>query len=217
MKKLATTAVILACALLISQAAAAATYNCGLMGSGSLMSSGATYSGTFMFGMTGTWTIDVDDSLWPDASDSNARWNYLWTNFFTYDGTPGAEAWWGTFDLATLGSIPTFEFVTSSPGGTVAGDCTFRIMIRDWSGDGVLSQTEKHHDSQIVFTFSVNPDLGTGVFADWCGDGSSSSGNFRFVNPPDINIIEIVGFVRTNECPSPVNDTTWGTIKALYY
>ncbi len=217
MKKLATTAVILACALLVSQAAVATTYNCALMGSGSLMANGATYSGSFPSGMSGTWTIDVDDSLWPGASDSTARWNYLWTNFFTYDSTPGAQAWWGTFDLNTLGSIPTFEFVTSSPGGTVAGDCTFRIMIRDWISDGVLSQSEKHHDSQITFTFSVNPDLGTGVFADWCGDGSFASGNFRFVNPPAVNVIQVPGLIRTNECPSPVEDTTWGTIKALYH
>ncbi len=218
MKKLALTAVTLACALLVSQAAFATTYGCGLMGSGSLMANGATYTGSFMYGMSGTWTIDVDDSLWPDAADSNARWDYIWNTFFAgnYDDTPGAQAWWGTFDLTTLGSIPTFEFVTSSPGGTVAGDCTFRIMIRDWISDGVLSQSEKHRDSQIVFTMSINPDLGTGVFENWCGHGSFSSGNFRFVNPPLVNQLQIVGQLQTNECPSPVENTSWGTIKALY-
>jgi len=219
MKKLAMTAVTLACTLLVSQAALAVTYNSGLMGSGSLMADGATYTGTFMFGMTGTWTIDVDDSLWPDAADSTARWNYIWTTFFAdnYDDTYGAEAWWGTFDLQTLGSIPTFEFVTSgTPNGVVGGDCTFKIMIRDWSGDGTLSQSEKHRDSQIVYTMSINPDKGTGTFQDWCGHGSFSSGNFKFVNPPQLNVLQVIGQLQTEDCPSPVEDATWGTIKALY-
>jgi hypothetical protein len=210
---------MLACVLFVAQAASATDYNIGLMGSGSLMKNGADYTGTFMFGMTGSWTIDVDDTFWPDESDSNARWTFIWNNFFTYDDTPGAKAWFGTFDLSTLGTIPTFEFVTASPGGTVAGDCTFRIMIRDWNGDGVLQQSEKHDDSQIVYTLSVNPNLGTGHFAtvgERCGTGSISSGNFRFVNPPEDNIIQIVGILQTNECPSPVEETTWGTIKALY-
>ena len=84
MKKLALSVVVLACVLFVAQSAGATDYSIGLMGSGSLMKNGATYSGTFMYGMTGTWTIDVNDSLWPDESDSTARWNYLWSNFFTY-------------------------------------------------------------------------------------------------------------------------------------
>ncbi len=216
MKKLAISAVILVCVLFVAQTAAATDYSIGLMGSGSLMMNGAMYGGSFMFGMTGAWTIDVDDSLWPDASDSTARWNYLWTNYFTYDDTAGAKAWWGLFDGTTLPTVPWFEFVTTSPGGTVAGDCTFRIMIRDWNGDGLLSQSEKHKDSQIVYTLSINPDLGTDAFVDMCGHGSISSGNFKFVNPPQMNIIQLVGHLDVQECPSPVEDTTWGTIKALY-
>jgi hypothetical protein len=214
MKKLAISAMLIALVLLAAQTASATVYNVGLMGSGSLMNGGATYSGTFLFGLSGTWTIDVNDSLWPVASDSTARWDYLW-NFFEYDDTQGGEAWFATFDLNTLGSIPTFEFVTTD--GVLAGDCTFRIMIRDWNGDGVLSQTEKHHDLQIVYTLSVNPDLGTGDFTGWCGDGSMSAFDFRFVNPPDADAIQIMGRVETKECPSPVEQTTWGTIKALYY
>jgi hypothetical protein len=215
MKNLVIAVVVLACMLFVAQGASATNYTAGLMGTGSLMQDGATYSGTFMFGMSGSWTIDVDDSLWPAAADSNARWDYLW-DFFEYDDTPGAKAWFGTFDYATLGSVPTFEFVTTNPGGTVAGDCTFRIMLRDWNGDGVLQQSEKHADSQLVYTLSINPELGTGTFENWCGYGSISAGNFKFINPPGINNIQIVGPLVTEECPSPVEATTWGTIKALY-
>ena len=215
MKKLVIAAAVLACMLFVVQAATAADYNIGLMGTGSLLMNGATYSGTFMYGMSGTWTIDVDDTLWPDEADSNARWDYLW-DFFVYDDTPGANAWFGNFDFATLGTVPSFEFVTTSPGGTVASDCTFRIMIRDWNGDGVLQQTEKHGDNNITYTTSINPELGTGEFENWCGYGSISSGNFKFRNPDFLNTIQIVGSLHTQECPSPVEQTTWGTIKALY-
>ncbi|MBD3348080.1 MAG: hypothetical protein GF400_02650 [Candidatus Eisenbacteria bacterium] len=215
MKKLVIAAATLACVLFVAQAAFATSYSIGLTGSGSLMKNGATYSGTFMFGMSGTWTIDIDDSLWPDESDSNARWDYIWS-VFEYDDTVGAKAWYGTFSQATIGATPTFEFVTTSPGGTVAGDCTFRIMIRDWSGDGVLQQREKHDDSQIVYTLSIDPTRGTGIFENWCGYGSISSGNFRFVNPPQDNMLEIAGQLITEECPSPVEESSWSTIKALY-
>jgi hypothetical protein len=214
MKKLVTTALVLACVLFVAQTATAGDVNIGLMGSGSLMTNGATYSGTFMFGYSGTWTIDVDDTLWPDQADSNARWDYIWSNFFTYDDTFGAEAWWGNFDAVTLANVPSFEFLTSV--GRVAGDATFRIMIRDWDGDGVLSQSEKHDDSNITWTLSIDHTLGTDSFVDMCGHGSISSGVFRFVNPPTTNMLQIVGHLDSEECPSPVEDATWGTIKALY-
>jgi len=214
MKRLAISVATLALVLFAAQMAfASENIGVGLMGSGSLMKNGATYSGTFMFGLSGTWTIDVDDSLWPDDSDSTARWNYLW-DFFVYDDTPGGEAWFGTFDLSTLGSIPTFEF--DSTRGMLAGDCTYRIMIRDWNGDGVLSQREKHQQQQLTYTLSINPDLGTSDFDDMCGHGSITSYSFKFINPPDDNDLDIMGQLQLNECPSPVEETTWGTIKSLY-
>ena len=218
MRMLMLPAVVVACALLVAQTAAADTYNIGLMGSGSLMMNGATYTGSFMFGMTGTWTMSLDDSLWPDESDSTARWNYIWDNYFAdnYDDTPGAQAWFGYFDGLTLPTTPRFEFVTTAPGGVVAGDCSWVIMIRDWNGDGLLSQSEKHRDSQLTITMQINPDLGTGAFENICGWGSMSSGNFKFVNPPQLNYIQIVGMLQTEACPNPVEDRSWGTIKALY-
>jgi hypothetical protein len=65
-------------------------------------------------------------------------------------------------------------------------------------------------------TLSINPDLGTGSFAELCGHGSVSSGNMNFVNPPAVDVLQIVGQLQTYTCPSPVEDATWGSIKALY-
>ncbi len=219
MTKLMLAAVVLACVLLVTHTASADVYyNIGLNGSGSLMKNGATYTGIFMYGMSGTWTIDLDDSLWPDESDSTARFDYIWDEFFAdnYDDTPGAKAWYGYFDGLTLPTTPQFLFVTTSPGGTVGGDITLVIMIRDWDSNGILSQSEKHRNSQLTSTTLINPDLGTDTFVGICGYGALSSGNFKFVNPPADNYIQLVGYLDTEPCPNPVEDSSWGTIKALY-
>jgi len=216
MRRLAFAAVVLVAVLFIAQSASATNYL--LNGTGSLMKNGATYSGTFLSGMTGTWTIDLDDSLWPADSDSTARFNYIWQTFFAghYDDTNGAEAWWGFFNGTTLPTTPQFVFNTTSPGGIVAGDITITILIRDWYADGILSQGEKHKNSNISGTLNVNPALGTGTFVNKCGDGSLSSGVFNFHNLPKLDSIQIPGLITTYVCPSPVENTTWGMVKALY-
>jgi hypothetical protein len=218
MKRLTCAATVLLAVLFVVQPAAATSYSIGLNGLGSFMKNGASYSGTFLFGMAGTWVIDLDDSLWPAQSDSTARFNYIWQTFFAghYDNTVGAEAWYGYFNGLTLPTTPKFTFTTTTPGGVLAGDITLTILMRDWYADGILSQAEKHKNSNLSATVSVNPALGTGAFLNLCGHGSVSSGNFNFVNPPLDDVIQIMGQVQTYNCPTPVEDTTWGTIKSLY-
>jgi hypothetical protein len=191
----------------------------GLNGSGSFLLNAPDYTGTFMFGMVGTWTIEVDDSLWPAPGATNpTRFEYIWENFFAdhYDATPGARAWYGTFDGLTLPSTPQFEFITTSPGGLLAGDITFRIMVRDSNNNGVLDTDEKYANQNFNATISVNPDYGTGYFMISCGHGSIASGNFNFVDPPGVDVLQITGQIQTYPCPSPTEETSWGTIKAMY-
>lgn len=191
----------------------------GLNGSGSLLDNAPDYAGTFIFGMTGTWTVEIDDSLWPEPGDTDpTRFEYIWTNFFAdqYDATPLAEAWYGTFDGLTLPATPRFEFNTTSPGGLLVGDITFRIMVRDGNGDGVLGDAEKYSNHNLTATVSVNPDFGTGYFMITCGQGSIASGNFNFVDPPGVDVLQITGQLQTYPCPSPTEETSWGTIKAMY-
>jgi hypothetical protein len=209
---------LVAALLLFSAVAAADEYLCGLIGSGTLMADGADYSGTFMFGMIGSWEIDLDDSLWPGQSDSTARFEYIWSTFFAphYDDTPGARAWYGYLDGASLPTPPRFTFETVSPGGTLAGLVGIVIMVRDHDGDGVLSSSEKHSDHQLTMTLAVQPALGTDYFTDTCGHGAMTSGTFRFANPPAANDLQIVGQVSTYSCDDPVESETWGTIKALF-
>jgi hypothetical protein len=217
MNRLMLAAALLALVVLVALPAHADdSWFVGLNGSGNFLDNAPDYAGTFMFGMTGSWTIEIDDSLWP--APGPARFDYIWETFFAdnYDPTPGAAAWYGTFDGHTLPTTPRFEFVTTSPGGVLAGDITLRILVRDWDGDGVLSETEKYDNLNLNATLSVNPDFGTGYFMISCGHGSIGSGNFNFVDPPGVDTLQITGQLQTYPCPSPIEPTTWGTIKSMY-
>ena len=216
MKRLMFTAVLLAFALLVVQTATAQMI--GMQGVGSLMKSPVVYSGTFMFGLAGSWEITLDDSTWPDAADSTARFDYIWNTFFAdnYLDQLNAESWTGYFDSATLIAAPHFRFDTSAPLGVIEGDIRFSILVFDWYADGILSQQEKHHDLNLSATLNVNSTLGHGAFENMCGHGSISTGVFNFVNPPLDDSVQIVGQFQTYICPSPVEEMTWGAVKALF-
>jgi hypothetical protein len=220
MRRLITAAAVLAFALLVVQPAAAdESFMVGLNGLGSLMKSPVVYSGSFMFGLMGTWEITIDDSMWPSDADSTARFNYIWDNYFAdnYLDVWGAESWTGYFNSATLVSPPHFRFDTTGvQAGRLEGSATIQILVRDWYADGILSQNEKHHNLTMSANLSVNPDFGTGYFIDTCGHGSISSGNFNFHNPPMDDVLQITGQIQTYACPNPVENSTWGVIKALY-
>lgn len=218
MRKLTFAAVVLALVLFTVAPAAADSYTFGASGLGSLMKSPVVYSGTFMFGVSGTWEFEIDDSLWPDPADSTARFDYIWSTFFAdnYDNTSGAQSWFGYFNSSTLPSPPTFAFDLTTPAGYLSGDISFVIMMRDWYADGILDQSEKHRNNQISGTFLLSPDLGTGFFEHHCGNGSMSAGNFNFVNPPLDDSVMFMGQFSSEYCGSPVEDSSWGIIKALY-
>ena len=212
--------VLSAVLLLCSVQAYGDFYNVQLSGTGGFMLNGADYSGTIDAGMAGTWDLFVDDSLWPDESDSTARFDYIWDTFFAgnYDPISGGEHWLGYFNSSTLPTTPQLILDTTTPGGILGLNTSFTVLVRDYYADGVLSQYEKHHSCQMNFTYSVEMPLGTGAFADNCGDGSGSNGSFNFLNPPTEDLLEYPFFNQLNIwfCGSPVEDSTWGNIKALY-
>ena len=183
----------------------ASTYTIGCLGQGSFMKSPARYEGTFMFGVSGSWWIEVDDSLWPDESDSTARFEYIWSAFFSenYDSTPGEEAWTARFDMPMLPARPAFEFDLTSPLGLVGGDGYIVVRIRDWDADGELSQGEKHDNLNMSGYFTLDPYSCTGDFAGNVGSVTMSSGNFRFVNPPQSNALQIIGHMQASLATGP--------------
>ena len=184
------------------------------------MLNGAGYSGTIAGDITGTWTLSLDDSLWPDESDSTARFDYIWNTFFAgnYNAVSGGENWTGDFSGTTLPSTPIMILDTTVPGGILGMNARFSVQLMDFQTNGVLSQEEKHQACQMGFTFSVETPLGTETFEDYCGYGSSSNGSFNFVNPPAVDLLEFpfFGVLNVSYCGSPVEENTWGVIKALY-
>jgi len=220
MRKTTIAALVLVLTLALSQTAGAISFMGN--GSGSLMMSPARYSGTFISGLTGTWSFTIDDSMWPSAADSTARFNYIWDTYFAgnYDATVGAEGWWGYFDGITTPSAPRLTFNTTAPAGwngVMVANASIVILIRDWYADGILDQAEKHRrNHQLSATFSLDPLQGTGDYYNMCGNGSLSAGNFNFKNPPTLDSLTPNGQVTMYNCPSPVEEQTWGVIKSLY-
>jgi hypothetical protein len=193
-------------------------YNMQLDGTGGLMLDGVEYKGDIVFGMVGTWTLEVDDSLWPDASDTVARFDYIWKTFFaaSYDTTAGQESWRGYFDGSTLPSVPRLTLHTDDPGGELVSNASFVVLMRDYNGDGVLSQSEKHHTCQLSMTCSVETPPCTGHFYDYCGNGSLGSGNFNFTNAPSADTMTLVSQFKVWYCGTPVSRSSWGAIKARF-
>lgn len=219
MKRIALALAALAVVLFVVAPAGATQYQVGMTGLGSFMKSPVVYSFNFMFGMTGSWSFTIDDSLWPDPSDPDARFDYIWNTFFApnYDATPGAQAWRGYFDGQTLPTVPHYTMNVSSPiAGSFGGDITLVIMVRDWYSDGILSETEKYQDQNLNATIILSPSQGTGGFVNMCGNGSMSGGDFNFIYPPTDDSLTMFGQISIVACPSPVEDASWGVIKAFY-
>jgi len=203
--------------LLLVAPAAALTGNYAYSGSGNLIDLDPTpivYSGVFTYGAAGTWQWEIDDSAWAGA-DSTSRFDYIWSTYFAgnYDDTtPGAEAWTGYFP-------GTFQIDLTSPdAGHMEGSIDIAITIRDRDlpVDGILSMSEKHHINLLNADYLLDPDLGTGAFTDHCGNGSLGTYQFKFINPPYVNTIGGSGLYSSYQCQSPVEDSSWSMIKALY-
>ncbi|MCK7469456.1 MAG: hypothetical protein MZU95_00650 [Desulfomicrobium escambiense] len=53
------------------------------------------------------WWIRIDDSTWPPLSNPQARWDYLFNNFATYDAN--SFSWTIVFDEASCGTKPVWR------------------------------------------------------------------------------------------------------------
>jgi hypothetical protein len=193
-----------------------AGYFYSYQGTGSLLTTPAQYSGTFLFGISGTWLFVVDDSAWPPADSVQARWDYIWNNYFVYTAAPGAEGWIGTFDGSTLPSTPVFTFNLTGPDvGTLGGNITFDLLVRDDSPTDGIPQEVERDQIQMDALLIINPVYGTGDFVNICGSGSMG-GTLNHNFPPGYDTISGMGQLSTNPCPAPVEKSTWGSIKAMY-
>jgi hypothetical protein len=206
-----------------------AFYSYQWQGEGSLMASPIVYTGTFISGFSGTWTITVDDSAWPDSAKvpySDARFNYIWQHFFAanYDST-GPLSWTGYFNASTLGEQPGFEFnITGSAygdNGTVGGGAPFSVLVMDNTPNGVLDAWE-WDNLRFAANLNINPGVATGTFVGYCGWGAMNATDFDFPSPYDA--VDYVGYgdlpgsgnLFTSLCPSATEPAGWGKVKSLF-
>jgi hypothetical protein len=197
------------------------------------MASPIVYTGNFISGFSGTWTITIDDSAWPDSAKvpySWARFNYIWQHFFedNYDPT-GPLSWTGYFNASTLGEHPTFEFnITGSlygDSGIIAGGAPFTLLVMDNTPNQVLDPWE-WDELRFAANLNIDPGSTTGTFVGYCGFGGMNATDFDFPHPPyDPSVIDSVGYppalpgsgnLFTSLCPSSTEPTGWGKLKSLF-
>jgi hypothetical protein len=184
---------------------------------GNLLEHPAEYSGGgFTSGGTGVIEITVDDTGWP--LDPTARWDYLWTNYFSgnYDNSvPGAFKWVGSFTGRFYVSL------TSAPTGYVGwcmGTITPKITIWDSNENGIMDLSERYGNNLFDARLSklcTDPSGGE-MTCEW-GYGSIASNYFSFKVPPAIDTLyNGCDLTMLPGCSSAAQPSTWSSIKSLY-
>jgi hypothetical protein len=209
--------------------AAFLTETFALSGNGSFMASPPVFSGNIIAGTLapGTFWFRLDDTGWPaddNGTSNNERWDYIFSNYFQYDPTPGAEGWDGRFPSGMLGDYaPQWRFYTAA-GDTCGGLTTsFTVTIRDYNADGIMQDSEYINKVFSIGLFCyIN--FGTGEFQSFCGQGNCSgtldllddaSWNEGF-NVPSVSSASGRLYLRDSNCTTGTSESSWGKIKKIH-
>lgn len=184
-------------------------------GGGDFSVSPVVFSGSITGGdiAAGSWTVTVPDDAWP--TDPVAREAYVWDTFFAdnYDDTSNPPVWIGYFDEAH--GLPDMNalFIDDYGNGTMTGVCTIEIQVQDTNINGVLDADEGTNGSLSGAIIIIRD--GTGIYDGLCGYGYYFGSYFKdvFWGPETWNW----GMdIALEDCSTPVQDKSWGSIKALY-
>ena len=198
-------------------------------GNGSFMASPPVFSGNNIAGTLspGMFWFRMDDSGWPAdnlGTPNNERWDFIFSNYFQYDPTPGAEGWDGRFPSSLVGDYaPEWRFFTTA-GDTCGGLTTsFTVTIRDYNANGIMEDSE-----YINKVFSIGLlcyiNFGTGEFKGFCGQGNCSgtldlidetTWNEEFYVPSAASASGRL-YLRDTNCTTGTSESSWGKIKAIY-
>jgi hypothetical protein len=174
------------------------------------------YSGDIIAGdplvLGGTWWIRVDDSTWPPASSPQDRWDYIFSNFFSY--SPTSYSWTGVLDENSCGTKPVWQ-IDHPTNGMMGGTLVIVVTYSDWNMNGVLDMEERTFG---VFSGTlIVMKYGTGEFAGYCGDGSY---NGDFINEDPANwaddFVEGSCLLNLKNCQIGTQVTTWSAIKSMF-
>lgn len=160
----------------------------------------------------GDWWIRVDDTGWPSTADPEARWNSIFSHYFTHD--PGTFSWTGVFDEHTCATRPVWGINTPT-NGTMGGTLALVVTFTDWNMNGILDLDERmmgvYSGTLIVMKY------GTGVFAGYCGLGAYNGG---FTNGDPGNwaddYVEGHCILDLKNCAIGVQQASWSAVKKIY-
>jgi len=184
-------------------------------GTSNFMVSPVVFDGTVTAGepllLGGYWTLSVDDTGWPADTDQQARWDYIAATYYypNYD----SGNWTATFDGNTTASPP--NWATGSGAGSMTGTATLQMTILDFDFDEVIDPDERAFN---VFSGTlIVVKNGEGMFAGYCGLGSYS-GSLSNSDPMNFVDDDFSGstVLDVEDCSVPVEEVTWGHIKANY-
>ncbi len=159
----------------------------------------------------GTWWVSIDDTGWPSTADPEARWEYIFTNYFTYKPMP--SSWTACFDVTTLADKPTWE-IQHPVNGKLGGTLVISFTYGDWDLDGVLD-LEERTEGFFEGTMMVMK-YGKGNFAMYCGLGGYNGVCYN--DDPANWVDDFVGghcVMDLVNCSIGNENASWGFVKSL--
>ncbi len=181
-----------------------------------ILTSPPLYSGEVVAGdpivLGASWFVLMDDTGLPATTDPEARWDYIFTNFFEYNAMSGS--WTAHFDGTTMASKPVWE-IDHPVNGTMGGTLVISITYGDWDFDGVLDIEERtfatYEGTMMVMKY------GTGNFAKYCGQGAYNGAlqNYDPANWVD-DYVEGHCILDLFNCQIANEPSSWGYVKSLY-
>lgn len=200
-----------------------------LQGNGSFMDSPPRWSGDIIGGELsgGTFWMEFDDSNWPEddpGTTENERWDYIFSTYFIYDNTAGAECWDGTLPDKSIGDNDAFWRFYTTAGDTIGGTVSsFRILIGDNNANGIMEDIEYEMKSiSGILVAWIN--FSAGCYESLCGWGSFS-GELNMVD--DLTWEETlyvpsatdpIGHLSLSDsgCNTDSEKSSWGAVKSIY-
>jgi hypothetical protein len=209
--------IVTAALLMVAQAAVAEetfVWFYGL-GAGDFMNNPPVFTGPMDGGgmiTDGSWTITINDTGWPT---DGTRYDYIWNTFFAGNYVPGTPSvWTGYFDTAHgLPAMNTIAIVDNTNGGTMSGVCSVQIEVQDMDNDMVLDEGEFCTGSLAGIVVIIRN--GTGCYDGMCGTGNYY-GTYVKACPGTAEDWNFGMYLWLDDCSTPTENTSWGSIKALF-
>jgi hypothetical protein len=187
------------------------------VGTGDFMDSPPVFEGPMDPGgdiVDGWWSITIPDEGWP--LDPVARSAHIWNTYYAPNYAPGNPSFWTGYFDTDHGAIAMNDLAIQDDtnGGSMTGICSVQIQVQDTNNNAVLDEGEFCSGSLSGLVIIIRN--GTGVYDGMCGTGNYF-GSYMKDCPNTTNETWNYGmYLWLEDCTTPVEDATWGAIKAMY-